>query len=526
MPHTVRLHGGGFRADTEFVEFGLIRANSRNAPPPMADNGSEIPLLPTHTGRPSSAKKFIVSPTDAGVRVAFEEQLVNGRYRLLGHLGRGAMSLVWRAKDERLDRVVAVKQFLHEPGTGGDVCERAIREARLASRLRHPHAVAVYDVFEDAGSMYLVMEYVPARSLTELLVERGPLPRCDVLRLGRQIGAALAAAHGDWILHRDVTPNNVLVTDDGTARITDFGVSRALGEHPAADEGVVVGTLPYLAPEVARGGEAGLPSDVYSLGATLYTALEGRPPFGTSDDPITLLRRITENQLTPPVHGGPLTAVLLRMLERDPAARPSMQEAVDLLAAVGRPAPVPRRRSGLRRATVIGAAACLTSVSVVGGLALTDRPATTTAAPVEHLPTTITADHTVSSTTTAPAPVPARASEVPSRRSTPAAPPAAAGCTARYEVTNAWPGGAQAQVTVHNDRPTRLTGWTVTWVQPGGAGIRDLWNGTLSQAGSSVTVTDAGWNALVEPDGSASFGLNQDITDGRAVVPALDCRTQ
>ncbi|QKV73410.1 protein kinase [Amycolatopsis sp. Hca4] len=453
--------------------------------------------------------------------MALEEQLVNGRYRLLGHLGRGAMSLVWRARDERLDRVVAVKQFLHDPGAGGDVCERAIREARLASRLRHPHAVAVHDVFEDAGSMYLVMEYVPARSLSEVLVERGPLPRCDVLRLGRQIGAALAAAHGDWILHRDVTPNNVLVTDDGVARITDFGVSRALGEHPAADEGVVVGTLPYLAPEVARGGEAGLPSDVYSLGATLYTALEGTPPFGTSDDPITLLRRITENQLTPPPHGGPLTPVLMRMLERDPAARPSMQEAVDLLAAVGKPVPAPPRRSRLRRVAVTGAAACLTSVSVAAGLALADRPGTTTAAPIERPPTTVTTDHTVSSTTTASAP----ATGGPARHPAAATPSTASGCTARYEVTNAWPGGAQAQVTVHNDRPTRLTGWTVTWDQPDGAGIRDLWNGTLSQTGSAVTVTDAGWNALVEPDGSASFGLNQDITSGRAVVPVLSCHT-
>ncbi|MDQ7802995.1 protein kinase [Amycolatopsis sp. A133] len=461
--------------------------------------------------------------------MAFEEQVVNGRYRLLGHLGRGAMSLVWRARDERLDRVVAVKQFLHEPsgepGAGADVCERALREARLASRLRHPNAVAVYDVFEDAGSMYLVMEYVPARSLTEVLLDRGPLPRCDVLRLGRQIGAALAAAHGDWILHRDVTPNNVLVTADGTARITDFGVSHALGEHPAAGEGVVVGTLPYLAPEVARGEAAGLPSDVYSLGATLYTALEGTPPFGTSDDPITLLRRITENQLTPPAHGGPLTGVLMRMLERDPAARPSMQEAVELLAAVGRPVPAGRSRGRfrLRRAAVTGAAACLTSVSVVAGFALADGPAETTAAPVEHPPTTVTADRTVRSTTTAPAPVPARAPDGPSRR--PAAAPASAGCSARYEITSAWPGGAQAQVTVHNDSPARLTGWTVTWVLPGGTGVRDLWNGTVTRAGSTVTVTDAGWNALVEPGGSAAFGLNLDVPAGRPAVPVLGCRS-
>jgi hypothetical protein len=464
--------------------------------------------------------------------VAFEEQLVNGRYRLLGQLGRGATSLVWRAKDERLDRVVAVKQFLREPATDpgkvAETCDRALREARLASRLRHPNAVAVYDVFEDAGSMYLVMEYVPAKSLTDLLVERGPLPRCDVLRLGRQVGAALAAAHGDWILHRDVTPNNVLVTGDGTARITDFGVSRALGEHPAVEEDVVVGTLPYLAPEVARGGEAGLPSDVYSLGATLYTALEGTPPFGTSDDPITLLRRITENQLAPPAHGGPLTGVLMRMLERDPAARPSMQEAVELLAAVGRPAvaDVPRR-SRLRRVAVSGLAVSLTCAGVVAGIALTDGPETT-AAPIQYPATTVTADHTVRSTTTAAVATRLLAGEAPPTTTTsshPATAPARGGCSAHYQVTSTWPDGAQAEVTVHNDRPTRLTGWTVTWVLPAGTGIRDLWNGTLTQAGSSATVTDAGWNALVEPGASATFGLNETRTGGSPAVPVVSCRT-
>ncbi|MEV6831997.1 protein kinase [Amycolatopsis sp. NPDC051102] len=457
----------------------------------------------------------------------FEEQLVSGRYRILGRIGRGAMSVVWQARDERLDRVVAVKQFLHEPGSGSaaaGTCERAIREARLASRLRHPHAITVYDVLEDAGSMYLVMEYVPARSLTDLLLERGPLPRCDVVRLGRQIGAALAAAHGDWILHRDVTPNNVLVSDDGTARITDFGVSRALGEHLAAEDDVIVGTLPYLAPEVARGGEAGLPSDVYGLGATLYTALEGAPPFGTSDDPITLLRRITENQLLPPPRGGPLTGVLMRMLERDPAARPTMQEAVALLSAVGRPAAAASpRRPGLRRVAVTGAAVCLTSACVAAGVALTGEPETT-AAPVERPPATVTADRTVSATTTAPAPPPppARVTEAPPVRP---AEPAAAGCSARFEITNSWPGGAQAEVTVHNDRATRLSGWTVTWAVPGGTTIRDLWNGTLARAGSTVTVTDAGWNALVEPGASASFGLTQDLDGGRAAVPVLGCRS-
>jgi hypothetical protein len=459
--------------------------------------------------------------------VAFDKQLVHGRYRLLGRIGRGETSLVWQAKDERLDRVVAVKQFLREPAgaPGQGPCEQAVREARLASRLRHPHAITVHDVFEDAGSMYLVMEYVPARSLTDLLVERGPLPVPDAARLGRQIGAALATAHADWILHHDVTPDNVLVTDDGTARITDFGVSRALGEHPAPGEDVVAGTLPYLAPEIARGGEGGLPSDVYSLGATLYTALEGAPPFGTSGDPITLLRRITENQLTPPAHGGPLADVLVRMLERDPTARPSMAEAVELLAAVEHPVPAaaaPRRPPRLRRVAVGAAAVCLISAGVAAGLVLTDR-SETTAVLIGNPRTTVTTSHTVRGTTTAPAPVPPPV-RAPGASVAPEAPPRT-GCTARFELTNFWPGGTQARITVHNDRPTRLTGWTVTWELPAGAGIRDVWNGTLTRTGPTVTVTDAGWNAVLAPDASVSFGLNQAGPAGEARIPVLGCRS-
>ena len=454
--------------------------------------------------------------------MGFEEQLVNGRYRLMGRVGRGATSVVWQARDERLDRVVALKQFLPEPMAGrvlvADACERAIREARLASRLRHPHAIAVYDVLEDAGSMYLTMEYLRSRSLADLLAKRGKLPAPEVLRLGRQIGSALAAAHSDRILHQDVTPNNVLVTDDGTAKITDFGISRALGECPPAADGVVIGTLPYLAPEVARGDEGGLPSDVYSLGATLYTALEGAPPFGTSDDPIALLQRITGEEPTPPVHRGPLADVLSRMLERDPAARPSMPEVVNLLATPEIPATEVRPR--LRRAAMIGATAALSAAIVTAGLALTSRPEIT-AAPVELPRATVTTDRTVQATTTAP---PAPALGPPPRRPTSPMPAHRAGCTAQYEVTNTWPGGAQATVTVHNDQTARLTGWTVTWQLPGGIDIRELWNGTITRNGSRVTVTDAGWNALVEANATTSFGLNQLVSTGSPGVPALSCR--
>ena len=462
--------------------------------------------------------------------MAFEEQVIHGRYRLLGRIGRGATSVVWQARDERLDRVVAVKQLRQDSeaslATVSDACERAIREARLASRLVHPHAITVHDVFEDIGSMYLVLEYLRSRPLTDLLIEHGPMPADEVVRLGHQIASALAAAHAAGILHHDVTPNNVLVTADGTAKITDFGVARALGDQRGTGDGVVRGTPAYLAPEVAAGGEGDFASDVYSLGATLYTALEGVPPFGTSEDPLELLRRITETEPTPPVRRGPITEVVVRMLDRDPGARPSMREVVDLLAATATP-PAPatkRRRSRFRGAATSGIAACLISAAVVTGLAFTDRTETT-AAPITHPPATVTADHTVQATTTAPA-VSLQAAPpslgTPSRQTDLAAP--RAGCTARYEVTNSWPGGAQVLVTVHNDQPARLAGWSVSWRLPAGTGIRELWNGTLTTSGSAVNVTDAGWNALLEGNASVSFGMNLALTTGRSEVPALKCR--
>ncbi|MEV6878057.1 serine/threonine-protein kinase [Amycolatopsis sp. NPDC051128] len=455
--------------------------------------------------------------------MGFEERVINGRYRLLDRVGRGAMSVVWQAKDERLDRVVAVKQLLQDPGaepaTLFDNCERAIREARLASRLRHPHAIAVHDVFEDAGSMYLVLEYLPSRSLTDLLVEQGPMTEHDVARIGHQIASALAAAHAAGILHHDVTPNNVLVTDDGTAKITDFGVARSLGESPITGDGVVVGTPAYLAPEVAAGHGGGLPSDVYSLGATLYTALEGAPPFGSGDDLIALLRRITDDELVPPAHPGPLAGVVVRMLGRDPAGRPSMPEAASLLASVAAPAaapPVVARPRRPHRAAAAGIAAGVLSAGAVFALTPAGRPEPA-AAPLEPPPATVTANHTVHATTTAtPAPAPRRtASAVPSARS---------GCTARYEVTTSWPGGAQVQVTVHNEQPARLGGWVVSWVLPPGTDIRDLWNGTFVENGSTVVVTDAGWNALLEGHATTTFGLNQNVTNSGGEVPVLTCR--
>ncbi|MET1073571.1 MAG: serine/threonine-protein kinase, partial [Umezawaea sp.] len=233
------------------------------------------------------------------------DEVVAGRYRLVSPLGKGAAGVVWRAQDERLARVVAVK-FFTSAGTPGDV-DRIVREGRIAARLRHPHAVTVHDVVEHGGKPCLVMEYVPSKTLAEMMDASGALPEALVVGVGWQVASALAAAHAAGIVHRDVTPFNVLVGDDGTAKVVDFGISRAVGEGTVTEARVVVGTPAFLAPEVASGHGAAFASDVYSLGATLYAALEGHPPFGNADDnPYALLRRVAEGQVAPPKFPGPL----------------------------------------------------------------------------------------------------------------------------------------------------------------------------------------------------------------------------
>ncbi|MGH3694378.1 MAG: protein kinase domain-containing protein [Pseudonocardiaceae bacterium] len=264
---------------------------------------------------------------------------------MLERIGSGGMGVVWQAMDERLQRLVAVKQLLLAPELSPRATDearaRALREARIAARLQHPNAIVVYDVAEHEGEPCLVMEYLPSRSLAAVLGERFCLPAPEVASIGRQIASALAAAHAAQIVHRDVKPGNILIADDGTAKITDFGVSRAVGDITVTQTGMMAGTPAYLAPEVARGQLPTPASDVFSLGATLYAALEGRGPFGDSDNPLALLHAVANGQLTPPRHGGRLAAVLMTLLATDPAARPDMHRASLELTAVPTSRPVP-----------------------------------------------------------------------------------------------------------------------------------------------------------------------------------------
>lgn len=271
-----------------------------------------------------------------------EGGLIAGRYRLDSELGRGAMGVVWLARDERLGRTVAVKELRASFGLSSTQVEqshlRARREARIAARLHHANAVAVYDVAEHEGAPYLVMEYVPSRSLSETLAEGGVLEPEQAAEIGVQLASALAAAHEAGIVHRDVKPGNILLTEDGKAKLTDFGISRAVGDVTVTGTGEMLGTPAYVAPEVAQGRAATAASDVFSLGATLYAAVEGVPPFETGPTVMALLLRIVNGEMRPPERSGPLTETLLWMMQTNPLNRPGMERARRALQAAAVPA--------------------------------------------------------------------------------------------------------------------------------------------------------------------------------------------
>lgn len=243
-------------------------------------------------------------------------QIVGGRYRLEERLGAGSQGEVWRATDLDLDRPVAMKRAL----LGGDpvAAAKIDREARALASINHPNVVTVHHSVNEDGDAWIVMEYVAGESLAD----RPGLPVAEVVRLGAQLAAGLEAAHAKGILHRDIKPANVMITDHGLAKLADFGISRDVhADATLTGTGVVTGTPGYVAPEVVRGGASTAESDVFSLGATLYHAVEGTSPFG-NDNPHALLLRTAQDQKIPPGSAGALAPVLDRMLSADPRQRP------------------------------------------------------------------------------------------------------------------------------------------------------------------------------------------------------------
>ncbi|MFB9690403.1 serine/threonine-protein kinase [Amycolatopsis plumensis] len=253
------------------------------------------------------------------------------------------MGVVWRATDVRLERTVAIKQILPQPGVSeterDNMRQRAMREAKNAARFQHPNAIVVFDIAEHNGDPCLVMEYLDGPSLSTILAEEGTLPLGRVARIGEQVASALVAAHRAGIVHRDVKPGNILIDQTGTAKITDFGISRAAGDMTLTATGLIGGTPAYLAPELARGADPVPSSDVFALGATLYQAIEGTTPYGNTTNQLALLYAAANGQINPPVQAGGATALLMSLLRSEPGERPSMAEARERLAALARTEP-------------------------------------------------------------------------------------------------------------------------------------------------------------------------------------------
>ncbi|MFG5720680.1 serine/threonine-protein kinase [Streptomyces murinus] len=274
---------------------------------------------------------------------AGEGPLIAGRYRLTARLGRGGMGTVWRARDETVDREVAVKEPRipdHLPERErANAFERMRREARAAARLDHPAVVNVYDVAVVDGRPWLVMELVHGRTLGDVLDE-GTLDAREAARIGLEVLGALEAAHAAGVLHRDVKPDNVLLGRHGRVVLTDFGIARIEGDTRLTDTGGFVGSPEYVAPERVLGQLPGPASDLWSLGVLLYTATEGVSPFRRSNTPATLQSVLNATPAPPTAAGGPLAEVIDGLLHKDPARRPSARRVRALLTeAVGPPAP-------------------------------------------------------------------------------------------------------------------------------------------------------------------------------------------
>jgi serine/threonine protein kinase len=269
-----------------------------------------------------------------------DQRILSGRYRLVRSIGQGGMGTVWEAHDDVLHRQVAVKEVRFPPELGSeevaDLRERTMREARATARLSHPNVVRTYDVVEEDDRPWIVMELLSTRSLAELMRDAGPLSPHRVAEIGLGVLGALEAAHAQGVVHRDVKPSNVLITDDGRPVLTDFGIATTAGDPALTSTGVVLGSPAYMPPERARGRAFGAESDLWSLGATLFAAAEGRPPFD-ADNALGVLTSVISDPVPPLSAGGALAEAVAGLMAKDPAERfgiPATRALLERAAAV------------------------------------------------------------------------------------------------------------------------------------------------------------------------------------------------
>ncbi|MGC7098776.1 protein kinase domain-containing protein [Amycolatopsis lurida] len=290
-----------------------------------------------------------------------EDLSVAGRYRLGRTLGEGGMGVVWRAHDELLDREVALKELRHtsafDPADPDPAYRRMLREAMAAAQLRHPGIITVHDVVIDRDRPWIVMELVEGPSVAQLVAERGPLPEWQAAAIGRQVAQALAAAHARGIVHRDVKPANILLDGD-RAVLTDFGIAAMSGATALTGTGNLIGSPEFMAPERVNGHPAGPPSDLWSLGVMLYSAVSGRSPF-TGEDLHGALAAVLTREPVPLPQVPSLWPVIAALLRKNPAERPSGAQAIAMLggppvAPPAQPTALPGRTSTRMRLAIIG----------------------------------------------------------------------------------------------------------------------------------------------------------------------------
>src|SRR6516162_6185643 len=265
-------------------------------------------------------------------------RVIGGRYRLQAPIGRGAMGVVWRARDQLLDRDVAIKEVQiadtlteEERATA---FQRTLREAKTAARLNHPAVVTVYDVAEDGGRPWIVMQLVHAQSLDQVLAASGPLSPRRAAEMARQLLSALSVAHAAGVLHRDVKPSNVLLDSDDRAVLTDFGIATFADDPKLTQTGMVMGSPGFTAPERIRGEDASPASDLWSLGATVYAAVEGHGPFEKRGGAITTMSAIINEEAPEAPTAGALGPVIAALLRREPVDRPDASEAARMITDV------------------------------------------------------------------------------------------------------------------------------------------------------------------------------------------------
>ncbi|MGW4821138.1 serine/threonine-protein kinase [Streptomyces sp. NPDC004227] len=325
-------HGGAQHGADDPTTFALQPPDTQGRVP-HPHNGYAAPAPGGGERQPQGTAP--AQPQDPGAG-----RLVGGRYRLLAKLGHGGMGTVWRAKDETMDREVAVK----EPSVPGhlpereraNTFERMRREARAAARLDHPAVVNVHDVAVVDGQPWIVMELVQGRSLGAALQE-GTLDAREAARMGLEVLGALEAAHAAGILHRDVKPDNILLGRHERIVLTDFGIAQIEGETSLTDIGGFVGSPEYIAPERVLGQRPGPASDLWSLGVVLYAATEGVSPFRRSNTPATLQSVLNATPAPPAAARGPLTEAITGLLHKDPAHRPPAFRVRALLEAAAAP---------------------------------------------------------------------------------------------------------------------------------------------------------------------------------------------